>query len=145
MWQKTITNLGNDCKLHPPLSEEWIDKGLADLNVTLNSDLKSFLLKTDGLYDHRQFLWMVWNVRDLLAYNMAMRTHQSFANKGYSFDDIFFISNYGTGGILFGFPIHKGVMQAEIVAWYPETNNRVAKADNLKSYLKLWINQELDI
>lgn len=135
MWKQIITNLGDHCKSHPPLSEEWIDKGLADLDVTLNEALKSFLLETDGLYDYKQFLWMVWNVRDLAAYNKEMRHHQGFAGKGYSFDDIFFIANSGKDGILFGFPIIDGVMQEHIVAFYPIEGERIKKADNLEIYL----------
>jgi hypothetical protein len=73
MWHKLISDLNQDYKFHAPLSEEWIDNGLADLDVALNNSLKSFLLETDGLYDYHQFLWMVWNVRDLAAYNKEMQ------------------------------------------------------------------------
>lgn len=139
MWQQFIANLGDHCKSHPPLSEEWVDKGLADLGVTLNDDLKLFLLETDGLYDYKQFLWIIWNVRDLAAYNNEMRNHQEFADKGYTFDDIFFISNAGVDGILFGFPIVNNIMQEEIIAFYPIENEREQRADNLEDYLTRWL------
>lgn len=143
MWQQFIVNLGDHCKTHPPLTEEWIDKGLFDLGVTLNADLKSFLLETDGLYDYKQFLWMVWTVRDLAAYNIEMRNHQEFADKGYNFEDIFFISNSGKDGILFGLPIVNNIIQACIIAWYPTTDERVLVSDSLEDYVTKWIAKTL--
>lgn len=144
MWLDLIRTLDKNCKTHPPLSDEWIHKGLADLDVTLNASLKSFLQATDGLYDYKQFLWMVWNVRDLLAYNLAMREDEKFAKMGYKFDDIFFISNSGKDGILFGFPIADGILQEFIIAWYPETNERVQIAENLEHYLEEWLQGNLN-
>jgi len=143
MWTQLIRQFNKDYKIHPPLSEEWVDKGLADLSVTLNYSLKSFLLETDGLYDVRQFLWMVWNVRDLSAYNLAMRNDEKFADMGYSFADIIFIANAGVDGILFGFPVVDGLMQEGIVRWHPKTNKRTQVADNLQTYLENWINKIL--
>lgn len=143
MWREMISELSKDCKFHPPLSEEWIDKGLADLRVTLNDSLKSFLLETDGLYDYRQFLWVVWNVRDLLAYNLEMRNGQEFAKKGYMFEDLFFIANYGTNGILFALRIVNNKLQDDIIAWFPETNERITVANGLNSYLERWIKKDL--
>ena len=142
MWRETISNLCDGCKFNAPLSEEGIDKGLADLNVTLNDSLKSFLLETDGLYDYRQFLWMVWNVRDLSAYNHEMRKNKAFADKGYRFEDLFFVANSGTNGRLFGFRIVNNKLQEDIMAWYPETNERIKVADKLKDYLDHWINKK---
>jgi len=142
MWRKMISDLSQDCKFHPPLSEEWIDKGLADLDITLNDSLKSFLLESDGLYDYGQFLWIVWNMRDLLAYNQVMRNHPEFADQGYTFDDLFFIANYGTSGILFGFRIVNNKLQDDIIAWFPETNERHKVADTLKDYLEHWISKK---
>jgi len=138
MWREIIANHCRDCKFHPPLSEEWIDKGLVDFGVSL----KSFLLETDGLYDYRQFLWIVWNVRDLSAYNQEMRKNQEFSDKGYTFDDLFFIANSGQDGVLFGFRIVNNKMQEHIVAWYPKTNKRITVADNLKDYLERWITKK---
>ena len=142
MWREMISALSDDCKFHPPLSEEWIEKGLADLSVIVSNNLKSFLLETDGLYDHRQFLWVVWNARDLLAYNQEMRNNREFAEKGYTFDDLFFVANSGTDGVLFGFRIVNKAIQEDVVVWYPETNKRQIVADNLKDYLEHWIHKK---
>lgn len=135
MWKELVSEVSDKCKFHPPLSEEWIGKGLADFDVPMNASLKSFLLETDGLYDYGQFLWIVWNVRDLAAYNKEMRVNNPYEESGHTFDDIFFISNAGVDGILFGFPIIDGVMQEHIVAFYPIEGERINKADNLEIYL----------
>ncbi len=143
MWREMISELSQDYKFHTPLSEEWIDKGLADLGVRLNDNLKSFLLETDGLYDYRQFLWVVWNVRDLLTYNQEMWKSQEFADKGFMVDDLFFIANFGIDGILFSFRIVNNKLQDDIVAWFPETKERKTVAVNIKDYLERWINKDL--
>lgn len=140
MWVEMIAELCKHCKVNPPLSAEWIDRGLDDLDVILHEGLRSFLLETNGLYDYKQFLWIVWNVRDLSAYNKEMRQHKAFADKGYQVEDIFFISNKGTDGILYGFPIVKRTLQEEIISWHPATNERRPIADNLEMYIKHWIN-----
>lgn len=141
MWLKLISDLSKDYKTHLPLSDEWIVKGLSDLDVTLNDSLKLLLLETDGLYDFGQFLWIVWNVRDLSAYNLAMRNDQKFADMGYSFTDIFFFSNAGVDGILFGFPIVDDTLNSHIVSWHPKTDERTQIADDLADYLKNWMNK----
>ncbi len=145
MWLQFVRQLDSNCKTHAPLSEEWIDKGLAELNVKLSESLKSFLLETDGLYDYKQFLWIVWNVRDLAAYNLAMRNDETFAARGYTFDDVFFFSNAGVGGILFGFPIVDGLIEEKIIAFYPANGERVDKAENLEAYLLGWFQGSLKV
>lgn len=136
MWQKLLSNIGKHCKLNPPLSEHAIANTLNTFGAPLNDSLKSFLLETDGLYDPKPYLWLVWNVRDLAAYNNEMRTNNPYATSGKTFEDIFFISNAGVDGILFGFPIVDGSMQEKVVAFYPTEGERVDRAENLEEYLR---------
>lgn len=138
MWNQLIAAENERIKFNPPLSEEWIDKGLAELEVIINPELKSLLLETDGLYDSKQFLWIIWNVRDLSVYNMAMRNDKKFADKGYKFDNIFFISNSGKAGILFGFPIVNNMLSDFMILWFPENNKRIVLYYNLKTYIAIW-------
>jgi len=141
MWNQLIAAEGERIKFNPPLSEEWIDKGLADLDVQLNDSLKSLLLETNGVYDFRIFLWIVWNVRDLAAYNQQMWTDNKFTQQGMKLADLFFIANAGNDGILFAFPIVNKKLQDNLVTWNPSNNSRTQKSPDLQTYLKRWVSQ----
>jgi hypothetical protein len=56
------------------------------------------------------------------------------------FDHLLFFGDAGVDGILFAFAIIGGrIARDRVYAWYPIEDNRVLKADSLRTYVEGWL------
>ncbi|MDK1347946.1 SMI1/KNR4 family protein [Streptomyces sp. 378] len=109
-----------------------LDRIEETLGQSLPTDLRSFLLESDGLSDEYG-ADLIWSAERILSDNLSFRDNEQFRSLYMPFDPLVFFGDSG-GGDQFAFV--RLPECNEVFVWDHETDDRSLVAPNLKTYLR---------
>ncbi|MEU0046392.1 SMI1/KNR4 family protein [Streptomyces werraensis] len=115
-----------------PADPSLLDRIESELGQSLPSDLRSFLLESDGLADEYG-TDVVWSAQRILDDNMHFRGDEQFRSLYMPFDSLMFFGDNG-GGDQFAFV--RVPERNEVFVWDHETDSRNLVSPALESYLR---------
>jgi hypothetical protein len=144
-WKEQLQEWSAVLEFHPATDEATLLNAEMQLGHSLTSSLKSLLLETNGVYDKRAYLGLVWSIEEIIRENAKLR-HPSFGDYK-PFDDLLFFGRPGVDGILFATVLTDTgkFIKDSMVAWHPIGDKRVVIAPSLDEFLKGWLTGALAI
>ncbi|GGP77206.1 SMI1/KNR4 family protein [Streptomyces griseoincarnatus] len=131
MWRDLIESFPSD-ESDGPADPSLLDRIESELGQSLPSDLRSFLLESDGLTDEYG-TDVVWSAQRILDDNMHFRGDEQFRSLYMPFDSLMFFGDNG-GGDQFAFV--RVPERNEVFVWDHETDSRNLVSPDLESYLR---------
>jgi hypothetical protein len=147
MWREFIESLGVPCNFRPPATQEMMVEAEQALHSTLPTDLRSFILESNGLYDEHEYSIIVWSIDEIVKTNLWFRQSEEYARSHMTFQSLLFFANAGVDGVLFGFRITASgeVQNRHLIVWYPLEDSRPVVAFTIEDYLKRWLTGKLTV
>jgi len=144
MWREQIEKLTDECRFNLPASQDELISIEQSLDIVLPSDLKGFLMETNGVVDEYGFS-LIWSTERIKHDNLKFRTHPDFREIYMPFDHLLFFADAGNGD-QFAYPILNGVVrQTNIYAWDHEDDSRRWKAPSLEKFLEWLLTGKLKV
>ncbi|MGA5313798.1 SMI1/KNR4 family protein [Streptomyces pseudogriseolus] len=131
MWRDLIESFPS-ADSDGPADPSLLDRIESELGQSLPSDLRSFLLESDGLTDEYG-TDVVWSAQRILDDNRNFRGDEQFRSLYMPFDSLMFFGDNG-GGDQFAFV--RVPERNEVFVWDHETDSRNLVSPNLESYLR---------
>ncbi|MFZ4154862.1 SMI1/KNR4 family protein [Streptomyces pseudogriseolus] len=131
MWRDLIESFPS-AESDGPADPSLLDRIESELGQSLPSDLRSFLLESDGLTDEYG-TDVVWSSQRILDDNRNFRGDEQFRSLYMPFDSLMFFGDNG-GGDQFAFV--RVPERNEVFVWDHETDSRNLVSPNLESYLR---------
>ncbi|MEV5265613.1 SMI1/KNR4 family protein [Streptomyces werraensis] len=131
MWRDLIESFPS-AESDSPADPSLLDRIESELGQSLPSDLRSFLLESDGLTDEYG-TDVVWSAQRILDDNMHFRGDEQFRSLYMPFDSLMFFGDNG-GGDQFAFV--RVPERNEVLVWDHETDSRNLVSPALESYLR---------
>ncbi|CAL9452448.1 hypothetical protein SUDANB32_02462 [Streptomyces sp. enrichment culture] len=131
MWRDLIESFPS-AESDSPADPSLLDRIESELGQSLPSDLRSFLLESDGLTDEYG-TDVVWSAQRILDDNMHFRGDEQFRSLYMPFDSLMFFGDNG-GGDQFAFV--RVPERNEVFVWDHETDSRNLVSPALESYLR---------
>ncbi|MFI9220545.1 SMI1/KNR4 family protein [Streptomyces werraensis] len=131
MWRDLIESFPS-AESDGPADPSLLDRIESELGQSLPSDLRSFLLESDGLADEYG-TDVVWSAQRILDDNMHFRGDEQFRSLYMPFDSLMFFGDNG-GGDQFAFV--RVPERNEVFVWDHETDSRNLVSPALESYLR---------
>ncbi|MEU0679997.1 SMI1/KNR4 family protein [Streptomyces albogriseolus] len=131
MWRDLIESFPS-AESDSPADPSLLDRIESELGQSLPSDLRSFLLESDGLTDEYG-TDVVWSAQRMLDDNMHFRGDEQLRSLYMPFDSLMFFGDNG-GGDQFAFV--RVPERNEVFVWDHETDSRNLVSPALESYLR---------
>jgi hypothetical protein len=131
MWRDLIESFPS-AESDGPADPSLLDRIESELGQSLPSDLRSFLLESDGVTDEYG-TEVVWSAQRILDDNMHFRGDEQFRSLYMPFDSLMFFGDNG-GGDQFAFV--RVPERNEVFVWDHETDSRNLVSPALESYLR---------
>ena len=136
MWREQIERVCSKCTFAPPASEQSLNDIEAALGVALPSELRAFLLESNGVSDKCGD--GVLSAEQITAHNLEMRDIAE-DDLYMSFDSLLCFASVGNGDLFF-FPIQGNgkVNNPDIFLWNHEDDSRQWAANDLEQFVEKW-------
>ena len=141
MWEAMISELCPEATFENGATVDQIRAAGEALGTEFPDQLVSLLLESngvDGEYGHG----LVWPVERIVADNLLFRTSADFLELYMPFDPLLFFADAGNGD-QFAFPTIP--RKDEVFVWDHESDSRMWAAQDLRQYIRRWMDGTLKV
>ncbi len=154
-WKKNIEYLEKySFEFYPPVDIAILSKLKKHLNLELPSHLNELYSQTDGIgellktQENKEPIligYLILKLEEVIQLNLDMRHNHDFLELYMPFDSLFFFSNAGNGDLFAYRILNNKIENHEIYCWNHETDERIKVANDLYSFVTMWIKGEIKI